>query len=142
MSSKTVAGKDRLLLCHPTIPGYLGDNRSGGDGERDGVAVRHAALRHGPQAAEAIDQRSCLVVPLVAQRELLGFIYVDIEAWGKQGETIAKYVTKGRPLFVEGRLQTRKWQDKEGKDHSTTEVVADDVTFLGRPKNGGVRATP
>jgi single-strand DNA-binding protein len=38
--------------------------------------------------------------------------YVDIEAWGKQGETIAKYCTKGRPLYVEGRLRLDQWEDK------------------------------
>lgn len=38
--------------------------------------------------------------------------FVDIEAWGKQGELIAKYCTKGRPLFVEGRLRFDQWEDK------------------------------
>ena len=43
-------------------------------------------------------------------------IFVDIEAWGKQGETIAKYCTKGRPLYVEGRLRLDQWEDKNTKE--------------------------
>ena len=52
-------------------------------------------------------------------------IYVDVEAWGKQGETIAKYVTKGRPLFVEGRLQSRTWDGPDGKKRSVVEIRAE-----------------
>ena len=51
--------------------------------------------------------------------------------WGKQGEACAKHLTKGRQVYVEGRLTTRKWQDKEGKDRYTTEVIGDNVRFLG-----------
>jgi len=65
-----------------------------------------------------------------------------IVSWGKTAELAAKYLGKGRQVCVEGRLQTRKWQDKEGKDHTTTEVVADNVTFLDKPKNGSAGATP
>lgn len=51
--------------------------------------------------------------------------------WGKQGEACGKHLTKGRQVYVEGRLATRKWQDKEGKDRYTTEVIGDNVRFLG-----------
>jgi single-strand DNA-binding protein len=51
--------------------------------------------------------------------------------WGKQGEACGKHLTKGRQVYVEGRLTTRKWQDKEGKDRYTTEVIGDNVRFLG-----------
>ena len=61
--------------------------------------------------------------------------FVDIEAWGKQGETIAKYVTKGRPLFVEGRLRLDQWEDKTtGQKRSKIKVVLDNVQFLGTPR--------
>ncbi|MFM8337299.1 MAG: single-stranded DNA-binding protein [Opitutaceae bacterium] len=59
-------------------------------------------------------------------------IYVDVEAWGKQGETIAKYVTKGRPLFVEGRLRLDQWEDKNTKEkRSRMKVVLEQFQFLG-----------
>jgi single-strand DNA-binding protein len=51
--------------------------------------------------------------------------------WGKQGEACGRHLTKGRQVYVEGRLTTRKWQDKEGKDRYTTEVIGDNVRFLG-----------
>lgn len=65
-------------------------------------------------------------------------IYVDIEAWGKQGETIAKYVTKGRPLYVEGRLRLDQWEDKNTKEkRSRMKVVLENFQFLGEGRGGG-----
>ena len=65
-------------------------------------------------------------------------IYVDVEAWGKQGETIAKYVTKGRPLFVEGRLRLDQWEDKNTKEkRSRMKVVLEQFEFLGDSRGGG-----
>ena len=61
-------------------------------------------------------------------------IYVDVEAWGKQGETIAKHVTKGRPLYVEGRLRLDQWEDKNTKEkRSRMKVVLEQFQFLGSP---------
>jgi len=58
--------------------------------------------------------------------------FVDIEAWGKQGETVAKYCTKGRPLFVEGRLKFDQWEDKtSGQKRSKLKVVLEGFQFLG-----------
>lgn len=51
--------------------------------------------------------------------------------WGKRGEALNKILAKGRQLYVEGRLQTRKWEDKEGKPRYTTEVVATNVILIG-----------
>ena len=64
-------------------------------------------------------------------------IYVDVEAWGKQGETIAKYVTKGRPLYVEGRLRLDQWEDKNTKEkRSRMKVVLEQFQFLGDGRVG------
>jgi len=64
--------------------------------------------------------------------------YIDIEAWGKQGETIAKYVTKGRPLYVEGRLRLDQWEDKNTKEkRSRMKVVLEQFQFLGDSRGGG-----
>lgn len=54
-----------------------------------------------------------------------------VVVWGRQAENCAQYLSKGRSVYVEGRLQTRKWQDKEGHDRYTTEIVADRVQFVG-----------
>ena len=64
--------------------------------------------------------------------------YIDIVAWGPLGERVAQYVTKGRPVLVNGRLQSRSWE-QEGQKRSKVEVVAQDVTFLGGrgDDNGG-----
>lgn len=61
----------------------------------------------------------------------------SVVVWGRDAENVHKYCKKGRQLYIEGRLQTRKWQDKEGKDRYTTEVVADVVRFLGGGQGGG-----
>jgi single-strand DNA-binding protein len=59
-------------------------------------------------------------------------IFVDVEAWGKQGETIAKYVTKGKPLYVEGRLRLDVWEDKTTKEKRTKmKVVLEQFQFIG-----------
>ena len=64
--------------------------------------------------------------------------YVDVEAWGKQGETIAKYCTKGRPLYVEGRLRLDQWEDKNTKEkRSRMKVVLEGFQFLGDGRGGG-----
>jgi single-strand DNA-binding protein len=54
-----------------------------------------------------------------------------IVVWGKLAELCGEYLKKGRQCYVEGRLQTREWTDKENKKNYTTEVVATSVTFLG-----------
>ena len=70
-------------------------------------------------------------------------IYVDVEAWGKQGETIAKYCTKGRPLYVEGRLRLDQWEDKNTKDkRSRMKVVLEQFQFLGDSRGGGGGGAP
>lgn len=56
--------------------------------------------------------------------------YIDIVAWGPLGERVAQYVTKGRPVLVNGRIQSRSWE-QDGQKRSKVEVVAQDVTFLG-----------
>jgi single-strand DNA-binding protein len=63
--------------------------------------------------------------------------FVDIEAWGKQGEVISKYCTKGRPLFVEGRLKFDQWEDKtSGQKRSKLKVVLENFQFIGGRGDG------
>ncbi len=60
-----------------------------------------------------------------------------IVVWGRSGEMCAKYLSKGRTVYVEGRLQTREWEDREGQKRRTTEINAQTVQFLGGPKGSG-----
>ena len=54
-----------------------------------------------------------------------------VVVWGKQAETLAEYLTKGRQIYVEGRLQTRQWDDKDGNKRYTTEIRSDRIVLLG-----------
>jgi single-strand DNA-binding protein len=54
-----------------------------------------------------------------------------IVLWGKQAESLQEYLVKGKQIYVEGRLQTRQWDDKDGNKRYTTEIKADRVTLLG-----------
>jgi single-strand DNA-binding protein len=57
--------------------------------------------------------------------------YVDIEVWGRQAETCKQYLTKGRPVFVEGQLRLDQWETPQGEKKSRMKVRADRVQFLG-----------
>src|SRR5262245_31380713 len=61
----------------------------------------------------------------------------SVTVWGKRGEGLNKVVSKGTQLFIEGRLQTRSWEDKQGQKRYTTEVVANNVVLLGGRGGGG-----
>ena len=65
-----------------------------------------------------------------------------IVAFGRTAESCAKYLRKGRQVHIEGKLQTRQWNDKEGAKRYTTEVVALNVQFLGSPAQEAERTTP
>ncbi len=64
----------------------------------------------------------------------------SIITWEKTAENCAKYLAKGASVYVEGRLQTRTWDDKDGKKCYKTEVVATEVKFLTPAKQGGGQA--
>jgi single-strand DNA-binding protein len=70
--------------------------------------------------------------------------YFDVTVWGAQGENCAQYLSKGRPVAVDGRLEWREWEDKEGNKRQSVEIVADSVQFLGSRESGenGGRFTP
>jgi len=63
-----------------------------------------------------------------------------VVVWGRDAENVHKFCKKGKQLYIEGRLSTKKWQDKDGKDQHTTEVVAESIKFLGGA-NGEPEAT-
>lgn len=61
--------------------------------------------------------------------------YIDVVAWGPLGERVAQYLSKGRPALINGRLQSRSWE-QDGQKRNKVEVVAQDVTFLGGGEGG------
>jgi single-strand DNA-binding protein len=72
--------------------------------------------------------------------------YIKVVVWAKMAETCGEYLSKGSPVFVEGRIQSRSWETPQGEKRSTTEVIAERVQFLGRGKSskqeGGADAEP
>ena len=64
-----------------------------------------------------------------AKKEETTFMRVTV--WGKSGETVAQYFTKGMPIFVEGRLQVRTWETEDGQKRSSVDIVAESWQFLG-----------
>ena len=63
--------------------------------------------------------------------------WIRVIVWGKSGENCAKYLSKGSKAFVEGRIQTREWNDKDGNKRYTTEIVANSVQFLSTRGSAG-----
>jgi single-strand DNA-binding protein len=63
--------------------------------------------------------------------------YFDITVWGAQGENCARYLSKGRPVAIDGRLEWREWQDGQGNKRQSVEIIADSVQFLGGRDDSG-----
>lgn len=68
--------------------------------------------------------------------------WMKIVVWGKSAENCAKYLRKGSKAFVEGRIQTREWQDQSGNKRYTTEIVANSVQFIDTKSGGGGQREP
>jgi single-strand DNA-binding protein len=74
--------------------------------------------------------------------------YFDVTIWGRQGENAAQYLSKGRPVAIDGRLEWREYQDKEGNKRQAVDIIADNVQFLSSPEGfngdggGASRFTP
>ena len=63
--------------------------------------------------------------------------YFDVTVWGNQGESCAQYLSKGRPVGVDGRLDWREWEAQDGTKRQAVEIIADSVQFLGGRGEGG-----
>ena len=71
--------------------------------------------------------------------------FVDVSVWGRQGENVAQYMTKGRQIAIDGRLEWREWDDQNGQKRQSIEIVADNVEFIGgrdEGQGGGGGFTP
>jgi single-strand DNA-binding protein len=109
-----------------------------------GNLVRAPELRYTPSGTAVADQRLAVNRNYTTQggekREETCFLTVVV--WGKQAETCGEYLDKGSPILVEGRLQTRDWETKEGQKRNVVVVVAERVQFIGRGKTAVPSAVP
>lgn len=69
-------------------------------------------------------------------------LFLPCTAWRGTGEFVSKYFTKGQEIIVSGKLQTRKWQDKEGNNRSTIELIVDEAHFCGPKQSGNSEHVP
>ena len=109
-----------------------------------GNLVRPPELRYTPSGTAVADMRLAVNRNYTTQsgekREDTCFLTVVV--WGKQAESCGEYLDKGSPILVEGRLQTRDWETKDGQKRNVVEIVADRVQFMGRGKaSAGTPAT-
>ncbi len=90
-----------------------------------------------PELRQAGDTTVCaLRIAVNSRRKVAGEWqdvpgFYDVTVFGKQGESVARYMAKGRPIAVDGRLDFREWQDKDGNKRQAVQIVADSVQFLG-----------
>ena len=68
--------------------------------------------------------------------------FVDIVAFGREAETSSEFLSKGRPVLIEGRLQWRSWEGQDGQKRSKHEVVAERIQFMPRAREEGMERTP
>ena len=61
--------------------------------------------------------------------------YFDVTVWGAQGENCARYLSKGRPVAIDGRLEWREWESQEGQKRQAIDIIADTVQFLSSPRD-------
>ena len=69
-------------------------------------------------------------------------IWFRVTTWGKLAETASKYLTKGRPVYVEGRLRVDEWTDRDGKNRYTLEINASDLHFIGSGQGDNLPSDP
>jgi len=104
-----------------------------------GNLTRAPELRYTPSGTAVADLRLAVNRNYTTQggekREETCFLTVVV--WGKQAESSGEYLDKGSPVMVEGRLQTRDWETKDGQKRNVVEVVAERVQFMGRGTTAG-----
>jgi single-strand DNA-binding protein len=101
-----------------------------------GNLTRSPELRYTPSGTAVADLRLAVnrAYTTTAGEKRQDTCFLTVVVWGKQAESCGEYLDKGSPILVEGRLQTRDWETKDGQRRNVTEVVADRVQFMGRAK--------
>ena len=99
-----------------------------------GNLTRAPELRYTPSGTAVSDLRLAVNRAYTTQsgEKRQETYFLTVVVWGKQAESCGEYLDKGSPILVEGRLQTREWEGKDGQRRNVVEVVADRIQFLGR----------
>lgn len=101
-----------------------------------GRLTRDPELRYTPQGVPVASFALAVDRPFANQQGQREADFIDCVAWRKLGETVGNHLTKGRLVAVEGRLQVRSYEAQDGTKRRVSEVVADSVRFLDRPREG------
>ncbi len=101
-----------------------------------GRLTRDPELRYTPQGVPVASFALAVDRPFSNQQGQREADFIDCIAWRKLGETVGNHLTKGRLVAVEGRLQVRSYEAQDGTKRRVSEVVADSVRFLDRPREG------
>jgi single-strand DNA-binding protein len=103
-----------------------------------GNLTRDPELRHTPSGTAVCSLR--IAVNTSRKDETGQWVdkpnYFDVTVWGQQGENCAQYLSKGRPVGIDGRLEWREWEAQDGSKRQAVEIVADTVQFLGGRGDG------
>lgn len=105
-----------------------------------GRLVADPQLRQTPQGTNVASFRIAVDRNYARQGEQRSADFIDIVAWRQQAEFVCKYFQKGSPIAIEGSLQTRQYQDKNGNNRTAVEVVVDRVNFVPRSNGGNAGA--
>jgi single-strand DNA-binding protein len=104
-----------------------------------GNLTRDPELRHTPSGMAVCSLR--IAVNTTRKDESGQWVdkpnYFDVTVWGQQGENCAQYLSKGRPVAIDGRLEWREWQDQNGNNRQAIDIIADAVQFLGGRDDAG-----
>lgn len=95
-----------------------------------GRLTKDPELRYTPNTNTAVARYS-LAVDRPKQGDKKETDFINVVVWGKQAETAANYLKKGRMINIVGRLQTNKWTDKDGQNRSAMEVIVEEQHFIG-----------
>jgi len=109
-----------------------------------GNLTKDPELRYTPQGTAVVNLRLAVNRKFRDKNQELKeeTCFVTAVVWNKQAEACNQYLHKGSPVFVEGRLQSRSWEDNSGQKRSVIEVRAERVQFLGSPSAKGVSEPP
>jgi len=103
-----------------------------------GNLTRDPELRYTPSGTAVTDLRLAVNDNYTGRdgKQVERTLFIDVVAWQRQAETASEYLSKGRPVLVEGRLQLDEWENQQGEKRSKIRVVAQRLQFLGSPRGG------
>lgn len=102
-----------------------------------GRLTKDPELRFTPGSGTAVTTLTLAVDKYNAATKQREADFISVVVWGKQAESVANYMNKGSQMAVSGRIQTRSYEAKDGTKRYVTEVVANEVEFLGKSSNSG-----